>query len=35
MMKEAIVLRTTKNLTEPMFRTLLRLRREWMERGLL
>lgn len=35
MMKEAIQMRATNNLTEPMFRTMLRIRRDWMKRGIL
>jgi radical SAM superfamily enzyme YgiQ (UPF0313 family) len=35
MMEEAHRLRAAMNLTEPMFRTLLRIRRDWSERGLL
>lgn len=35
MMKEAMELRVSNNLTEPMFRTLLRIRTEWMRNGLL
>jgi radical SAM superfamily enzyme YgiQ (UPF0313 family) len=35
MMKEAIELRSENNLVEPMFRTMLRIRREWMKKGKL
>jgi radical SAM superfamily enzyme YgiQ (UPF0313 family) len=35
MLKEAVMLRTFRGLTEPMFRTLLRIRREWMAIGKL
>lgn len=35
MIAEAIQLRTAQNLTEPMFRTLLRIRREWISAGLI
>jgi radical SAM superfamily enzyme YgiQ (UPF0313 family) len=35
MLKEAYRLRKEQNLTEPMFRTLLRLRKEWKKKGLL
>ncbi len=33
MMKKAIEVRAEENLTEPMFRTLVRIRREWMVSG--
>lgn len=35
MMAEAMALRSAENLTEPMFRTLLRIRKDWMLKGLL
>jgi radical SAM superfamily enzyme YgiQ (UPF0313 family) len=35
MIAEAMEMRTVHNLTEPMFRTLLRIRKEWMAKGLL
>ena len=35
MMKEAIELRTIENLNEPMFRTMLRIRKNWIKKGLI
>ena len=35
MIKEAIALRKEKELTEPMFRTLLRIRRKWILEGII
>jgi radical SAM superfamily enzyme YgiQ (UPF0313 family) len=35
MIKESIALRTEKGLTEPMFRTLLRIRKKWKSEGKL
>jgi radical SAM superfamily enzyme YgiQ (UPF0313 family) len=34
MMKEAIGLRTAENLNEPMFRTMLRIRKDWIKKGI-
>jgi len=33
MLKEAVAIRASRQLSEPMFRTLLRIRREWKEQG--
>lgn len=35
LLKEAMELRATNNLNEPMFRTMLRIRRDWMKKGRL
>ena len=35
MLKEALDLRTRENLTEPMFRSMLRIRKEWLKKGML